>query len=60
MSKRLYYKTLSINVRENQEEINNGHTRETDNIGYTRHKTKTNKSKTQHDICFGNHYEQAH
>jgi hypothetical protein len=52
MSNTLYYKLLRINVRENQREINNGHTRETGSIGYTRHKTKTNKSKTQHNMLW--------
>ena len=41
----------------------NGQTRETDNIGYTRHKTKTNKQKTQakqhSTLCVGHHYTQT-
>jgi len=32
--------------------IKNWQSRETGNIGYTRHKTKTNKTKTQHNICW--------
>jgi hypothetical protein len=52
MSKTLYYKTVRINVRENQWEINNVHTREIGNIGYLRHTTKTNYSKTQHNMLW--------
>jgi hypothetical protein len=41
----------------------NGQTRETDNIGYTRHKTKTNKQKAQtkqhSTLCYGHHYAQT-
>jgi hypothetical protein len=43
MSNTLYNKTLRIN---------NGQSRETGNIGYTKHKTKTNKSKTQHNMLW--------
>jgi hypothetical protein len=51
MSKILYYKTLRINVRENQGEINNGHTREADTIGYTRQdEDKQLKNTTQHAL----------
>jgi hypothetical protein len=57
MSKTLYYKTLRINVRENQGDINNEHTRETGNIGYTRRRQTNQKHNT---TCFGHHYEQAH
>jgi len=32
--------------------ITNGQSRETGNIGYTNHKTKTNKTKTQHNMCW--------
>ena len=33
--------------------IKNGQSRETDNIGYTRHKTKKNKTKTEHmNMCW--------
>ena len=35
---------LHINIRENRE-IKNGQSRETGNIGYSRHKMKTNKTK---------------
>ena len=31
--------------------IKNGQSIEYDNIAYTRHKTKTNKTKTQHNMC---------
>ena len=31
-----------------EEQIKNGKSRETGNIGYIRHKTKTNTTKTQH------------
>ena len=63
MSNTLYYKLLRINVRENQGEINNGHTRETGSIGYTRHKTqdedKQIKNTTQHalDTTMSKHTE---
>ena len=36
--------TKQINVRENRRVIKNGQSRETINIGYTRHRTKTNKT----------------
>ena len=36
--------TKQINVRENRRAIKNGQSRETTNIGYTRHRTKTNKT----------------
>ena len=36
--------TKQINVRENRRVIKNGQPRETINIGYTRHRTKTNKT----------------
>jgi len=32
--------------------IKNEQSRETDNIGYTRHKTNANKTKTQHNRCW--------
>ena len=35
-------------VTENQVASKNGQSRETDNIGYTGHLTKTKKTKTQH------------
>jgi len=39
---------------------NNGQSRETGNIGYTRHKTKTNKTKQKHNtICVGHYYMQT-
>jgi hypothetical protein len=64
MSKTLYYKLLRINFREKPEgEINNGHTRETGSIGYTRHKTqdegKQIKNTTQHalDTTMSKHTE---
>ena len=31
--------------------LKNGQSRETGNIGYTIHRTKTNKVKTQHNMC---------
>ena len=34
------------------EEIKNEQSRETGNIGYTRHKTKTSKTKSQHNMCW--------
>ena len=39
--------TKQINVRENRRTIKNGQSRDTGNIGHTRHRTKTNK--TQHN-----------
>jgi len=42
--------TRQINVRETEEVIKNGQSRDTGNIGYTRHRTKTNKTKTQHNL----------
>jgi hypothetical protein len=39
--------------------IKNGQSRETGNIGYIRHKTKTNKTKKQNTIWVGHHYAQA-
>jgi hypothetical protein len=41
-----------INVRECRRGNQNGKSKETGNIGYTRHKTKTNKIKTQHNMCW--------
>ena len=41
---------FEINIREYRRVIINGKSRETGNIGYTRHKTKTNKTKTQHNM----------
>jgi quinolinate synthase len=39
---------------------NNGQSRETGNIGYTRYKTKTNKTKQKHNtICVGHYYMQT-
>ena len=47
---RLNYFFLEINVRENRRGITNGQFRDTDNIGYTRHKTNKGKQKqTQHN-----------
>jgi len=43
-------KHYRINVSENRSRNQHGQSRETDNIGYTRHKTKINKSKTQHNM----------
>ena len=40
---------IEINVRENRRGINNGHLRDSDNIGHSRHKSKTNKT-TQYNI----------
>jgi len=43
--------------------IKNGQSRETGNIGYTRHKMKTkqNKNTTQHNtISVGHHHMQTH
>jgi hypothetical protein len=37
--------TGQINVRENRREIRNGQSRDTGNIGHTRYRTKTNKTK---------------
>jgi hypothetical protein len=39
--------------------IKNGQSRETGNIGYTRHKMKTNKIKNN-TICVEHHYTQTH
>jgi hypothetical protein len=36
--------TRQINVRENEGEIKNEQSRDTGNIGYTRHRTKTSKT----------------
>jgi hypothetical protein len=49
-----------INIRENEGAINNRQSRETGNIGYTRHKTKTNETSAkiyisgllQANICY--------
>ena len=51
-----------INVRESEGVIKNVQHRETGNIGYTRHKTKTNKTKNKkhNTICVGNDYAQTH
>jgi hypothetical protein len=38
--------TKQINVRENQRAIKNEQSGDTDNTEYTRHRTKTNKTKT--------------
>ena len=35
-------------LEKNEGTIKNGQSRNTGNIGYTRHRTKTNKTKTQH------------
>ena len=44
------YFFLKINVRENRRGITNGKFRDTDNIGYTRHKTNKGKQKqTEHN-----------
>jgi hypothetical protein len=32
--------------------IENGQSRETGNIAYTKHKKKTNKAKMQHNMCW--------
>ena len=44
--------TLKINVRENGRAIKNGQSRDTGNIEYTKHKTRTNKQETQHNTCW--------
>ena len=36
--------------------IKNGQSRENGNIGYTRKKTKTNKTKTKHNMCWTPQY----
>jgi hypothetical protein len=36
---------LAINVEETEGAIKNGQSRDTGNIGYTKHRTKTNKTK---------------
>jgi len=40
--------------------IKNGQSRETDNIGYTRHNTNTHKAKTQHNMRWIPLYENIH
>ena len=40
--------------------IKNGQSRETGNIAYTRHKTNTNKIKTQHNMCWPPLYANKH
>ena len=40
--------TGQINVRENQRAIKKTQSRDTGNIGYTKHRSKTNTTKTQH------------
>jgi hypothetical protein len=40
--------------------IKNGQSRENANIEYTRHKTKTNKTKTQHCMSWTPLYENKH
>ena len=57
MKKLCIYKVL-MNVREYRGAIKDEDFRETGNIGYIRHKTKTNKAKTKHN-CVGHHYTQA-
>ena len=42
----------NINVSEYRRGNQNRQYRETVNIGLTRHKTKTNKTKTQRNICW--------
>ena len=49
---------MKINVRETEGAIKNGQSRETGNIGYTRH--KTNKTNTQHNVCWIPLYENKH
>jgi hypothetical protein len=39
--------SYQINIRENEGAINNRQSRETGNIGYTRHKTKTNETSAK-------------
>ena len=48
-----------IKVRETDGAMKNVQSRETGNIGYTRHKTKTNKTKKHSTICVGHHYSQT-
>jgi hypothetical protein len=40
--------------------IKNGQSRETGEIGYTKHKTKTIKQKTQHNMCLTPPYTNNH
>jgi hypothetical protein len=48
-------------INENTEgAIKNGQSRETGNIGYTRHKVKTNKTKPQHNMCWTPPYVNKH
>ena len=42
-----------IKVRETKGAMKNGQSRETGNIGYTRHKTKTNKTKNTTQYMLG-------
>ena len=52
----MYYNIeCSINVRETEVAITNGHSRATGNIGYSRRRKTTHKHNT---ICVENHYAQ--
>ena len=55
----LIYSTINvhINVREYRRATHNGHSRENDNIRYTRRKQTKQKHYT---ICVGHHYMQTH
>ena len=54
-------KCKSRSMNENTEEaIKNGQSGETGNIGYTRHKANTNKTKTQHNMCWTPPYANKH
>jgi len=43
---------IKISIREYQRGNKNGQSRENGNIGYIRHKTRTEKTKTQHNMCW--------
>ena len=59
---RWFFAQFKFNLKETLENIEgaikNGQSVETDNIVNTRHKTKTNKTKTQHN-CVGHHFTQT-
>jgi hypothetical protein len=44
-------KRKKLNVRENRRDNQNGKSRETGNIGYARHMTKINTTKTKNNMC---------
>jgi hypothetical protein len=50
--------TKHINVREYRRGNQNGQSRETDNIGYTR--PRKTKQKTQHNMCWASLFANKH